>query len=67
MYTIIVGGGKIGRFLASILLSGGHQVKVIETNLEIVQKLEVEFKPGCCLYGSGTDPNVLGVGGHPPG
>ena len=59
MYTIIVGGGKIGRFLASILLSGGHQVKVIETNLEIVQKLEVEFKPGCCQHGSGTDPNVL--------
>ena len=33
MYIVIAGGGKIGEYLASVLLSSGNDVAVIEENL----------------------------------
>jgi 2-polyprenyl-6-methoxyphenol hydroxylase-like FAD-dependent oxidoreductase len=31
--VVIVGGGKVGTYLASLLLAAGHQGTVIETHL----------------------------------
>lgn len=58
MYTIVVGGGQVGSYLASLLLAEGHQVKIVETRREIVSRLQDKF-PQACVMGSGSDPNLL--------
>jgi trk system potassium uptake protein TrkA len=58
MYTIIVGGGQVGSYLASLLLAEGHQVRVVETRREIVSRLQ-ERLPEVVVMGSGSDPNLL--------
>ncbi len=65
MYTIIVGGGQVGRYLASILLAEGHQIKIIEHRSDSVSILEQSFAADQFILGSGSDPNVLeGAGVH---
>ena len=59
MFTIIVGGGQTGSYLASILLAGGHRVKVIESRQYLIQRLEKELPQGVAVFGNGSDPNVL--------
>ncbi len=59
MFTIIVGGGQTGSYLASILLAGGHRVKVIESRQNLVLRLEKELSQGVAVLGNGSDPNVL--------
>ena len=59
MFTIIVGGGQTGSYLASILLAGGHRVKVIESRQYLVLRLEKELPQGVAVFGNGSDPNVL--------
>lgn len=44
MYVVIAGGGKIGSYLATVLLAGGNEVAVIEENLKTADKLSVEFE-----------------------
>ncbi|MDD6289962.1 MAG: TrkA family potassium uptake protein [Eggerthellales bacterium] len=39
MYVIIAGGGKVGRYLASVLLESGNEVVVIENNPKTVTRL----------------------------
>ena len=65
MYTIIVGGGQVGRYLASILLAEGHQIKIIEYRSDRISVLEQSFAADQIIFGSGSDPNVLeGAGVH---
>jgi trk system potassium uptake protein TrkA len=59
MKVIIVGGGKVGAYLATLLIGGGHHVKVIETRREAVTHLQKDLPSEVVVYGSGTDPNVL--------
>jgi len=59
MYTIIVGGGQVGSYLGSILLAGGHRVKIIEMREELLTRLEKEFPKDVVVIGSGTDPKLL--------
>ena len=59
MKAIIVGGGKVGAYLASLLLSGGHQVKVIEIRRDAMSRLLKELPKETVINGSGTDPDVL--------
>jgi trk system potassium uptake protein len=59
MNVMIVGGGKVGVYLASLLLTGGHQVKVIEIRKEEISHLQNELSKDVVVLGSGTDPNVL--------
>ena len=40
MNVIIVGGGKVGSYLASLLIEENHQVKVIEDNREELEPLK---------------------------
>jgi trk system potassium uptake protein len=63
MFVIIVGGGKVGSYLASMLLSEGHRTKVIEVREEEVEHLRQELPAECVVLGSGSDPAVLEAAG----
>lgn len=43
MYIVIMGGGKVGEYLASVLLGQGHQVAVLESNRAQADRLSVEL------------------------
>jgi len=59
MYVIIVGGGKVGTYLATLLLNDKQRVKVIEQRREEIARLQRVLPPDAVVLGSGTDPLVL--------
>lgn len=60
MKTMIIGGGKVGTYLATFLLKAGHEVKIIELRREEMPRLEQEVcSPPCVVNGNGTDPTTL--------
>ncbi|MHB1293765.1 MAG: potassium channel family protein [Anaerolineae bacterium] len=59
MKVLIVGGGKVGTYLASLLLEGGHTVRLIEQRDEELPRLQRELSSTVVLLGSGTDPEIL--------
>jgi trk system potassium uptake protein len=63
MNIIIVGGGKVGSYLASLLLAGEHRVKVIEVRRKQIASLHRDLPADAVVTGSGTDPNVLEAAG----
>ena len=63
MHVMIVGGGKVGTYLARILLADGHTVKVIEGTREEFQRAAQELPAEVVIFGNGTDPNVLEAAG----
>ena len=56
MYIIIVGGGKVGAYLADVLLQRGNSVGIIESNQKIADMLSTSL-PGDSLviYGDGCN------------
>lgn len=44
MYIVIQGGGKVGGYLASVLLKKGHEVVVIEADRATADRLSVELE-----------------------
>jgi trk system potassium uptake protein TrkA len=63
MKVIIIGGGKIGTYLADLLLKEGHGVKLLEIRHEEVLRLRQELPETAVVEGSGTDPTVLEAAG----
>jgi len=63
MYTIIVGGGQVGAYLASILLAEKHQIKIIDHDKDRIAVLEQRLPAEMLILGSGSDPNVLEAAG----
>jgi trk system potassium uptake protein TrkA len=59
MYVIIIGGGRTGSHLASLLLAQGHKVKVVEHRPEILANVHHELPTEIIYEGDGTDPEVL--------
>jgi len=59
MYVIIIGGGRTGSHLASLLISQGHEVCVIEQQSEILANVHNELPTEIVYEGDGTDPQVL--------
>src|SRR5947209_7613018 len=59
MFVIIVGGGKIGSYLASLLEKDGHQIKLIEIRPQLKERLCEELRPETVLIGDGSDPKLL--------
>jgi trk system potassium uptake protein TrkA len=59
MKVIIVGGGKVGAYLATLLLKEGHWLRVVELLPEQVLRLQKDLPPDVVVQGSGTDPNLL--------
>lgn len=58
MYTLVVGGGKIGYHLARQLLGRGHEVTIIESKPARVSRLEHELGD-IVFLGDGARPGVL--------
>ncbi len=63
MNVIVVGGGKVGWYLASLLLAEGHRVKVLEANQQEISRLHHDLPAEVVMLGSGTDPTVLEAAG----
>jgi len=60
---MIIGGGKVGTYLAQILIADRHTVKVIEGTREEYQRAVKELSADVVIFGNGTDPNVLEAAG----
>jgi trk system potassium uptake protein TrkA len=58
MYNVIIGGGKVGYFLARGLLDQGHEVLVIERDAAKCERLTEEFG-SVVLQGDGCEAPVL--------
>lgn len=59
MLVLIVGGGRVGSHLASLLLELGHQVRVIEGRPKVIDRLHREIPTECIYIGDAFDPEVL--------
>lgn len=56
MYIVIAGGGKIGSYLAGILLKSGNEVAVIEERLSTADRLSVQLEGRyLVIHGDGCD------------
>jgi len=63
MKVLIVGGGKVGSHLATLLLAGQHQVAIIEQRPEVLARLQHDLPKARLHMGSGTDPLLLEAAG----
>ena len=59
MKVMIIGGGKVGTFLADFLLKEKHEVTVVEIRREELERLNRELGEKNVVSGSGSDPVVL--------
>ncbi len=59
MFVIIVGGGKVGTYLARALLAQRHEVVVIEKLARKAQMMTNLLETDVTLVGDGCDPLVL--------
>lgn len=56
MYIVISGGGKVGEYLATVLLNSGNDVAIIEKNLETADRLSVTLQGRyLVIHGDGCD------------
>jgi trk system potassium uptake protein TrkA len=65
LYVMVVGGGKVGTYLAQFLLEQQYRVKVIERRPEVIALLRSRLHGtgGEVVLGSGSDPVVLEAAG----
>jgi trk system potassium uptake protein TrkA len=63
MKTLIIGGGKVGAFIADFLKKEGHDVLVIEERREELERLYAEIGQDNVFFGNGTDPVDLEAAG----
>ena len=60
MKIIIVGGGQVGAYIASLLIDNGNNVTVIENKERAIQAMKKNGLPDdAILVGDGTDALVL--------
>lgn len=57
--VFIIGGGKIGYYLAKELLKDGVSVKILESDKERCEELSAELGDATVLFGDGTDQSLL--------
>ena len=56
MYIVIMGGGKVGEYLATAMLKQGHEVSVIEQRLSTADHLALTLEgPYLVIHGDGCD------------
>ncbi len=63
MQVLIVGGGKVGSYLASLLLEEHYHVRLIELREEELQRLRRELPAETVIHGNGTEPDTLEAAG----
>lgn len=59
MNIVIVGGGEVGTYLASLLLQGKHYVRIIEQREDEIPRLQHVLSAATVICGNGTDVAVL--------
>ena len=59
MFVLIVGGGKVGTYLARGLIKQQHEVVVIEKDARKAQMMTNLLESDIAIVGDGCDPNVL--------
>jgi trk system potassium uptake protein len=61
MYVVIVGGGKVGSYVAKQLAEGGHRVAIVEQDEERCELLaeEMQHLGVKVVCGDGDEPYVL--------
>ena len=59
MFILIVGGGKVGTYLARGLIKQQHEVVVIEKDARKAQMMTNLLETDVAIVGDGCDPNVL--------
>ncbi len=59
MFVVIVGGGRTGTMLASLLLAQGHEIRLIEHRKEVISRLHRELPTEAIYQGNATNPDVL--------
>ncbi len=62
MYIIIVGGGRLGYYLARTLLDEQHEVLIIEKDASTVQSIVNEMG-SICIKGDGCETSLLAEAG----
>lgn len=63
MKVIIIGGGQVGAYLASLLLERGHEIKIIDVRETRIPVLKRDLPEECVVYGNGAQPRVLEAAG----
>jgi trk system potassium uptake protein TrkA len=59
MFVVIVGGGRVGSHLASLLLELGHKVRLIEDRPQVIEQLHRELPTEVICAGDALDARVL--------
>jgi trk system potassium uptake protein TrkA len=59
MRVLIVGGGKVGSHLASLLLADGYEVSVVENRSSVLARLYRELPTEVVMDGDGTRMSTL--------
>ena len=59
MFVLIVGGGKVGTYLARGLIKQQHEVVVIEKEARKAQLMTNLLESDVAIVGDGCDPNIL--------
>lgn len=63
MFVIIVGGGQVGDYLASLLMERGHKVTLIEQREKRIPTLKRDLPEDAIVLGNGADPKTLEAAG----
>ena len=63
MFIIVVGGGKLGSYLARALLEEQHEVVVVEKDERKAERLAQSLQRAIAQVGDGCDPLVLDAAG----
>jgi trk system potassium uptake protein TrkA len=63
VFVLIIGGGKVGSYLARALLNQGHEVVVIEKDERKANALERLIDRKVTVVGDGCDPLILEAAG----
>lgn len=59
MNVMIIGGGKIGTYLAHYLVGEGHFVRLVELRKEEKPRLLIDLREDVIVWGNGTNPDTL--------
>jgi trk system potassium uptake protein TrkA len=62
MYIIVIGGGKVGYYLAQALLDQGHEILVVEKDPARTQ-LIIDVMGSVCIRGDGCEVTTLAEAG----
>jgi len=63
MRVVVVGGGRVGGYLAGLLAGAGHAVRLLEMDPQTAKGLTRDLPAEMVLSGSGTDPSALEAAG----